>query len=144
MNDRHHVTNISGGHPLPRDRRRLGGFGLYAAVLLGVGLFFSVAFFFPRYLRMRSGIYSLSCREIRRKIELAVQNHDTINTRSIAEPGKPVDLDKLKATGFLAEVQLCPEGGTYQYGPGERKLDILCTVHRPTLEPPAASTAKEP
>ena len=142
MNDR--LAPSTGPGSPRKTTRRAGGFGLYAIVLLSVGLLFSLTFFFPKYMNMRSGIYRLSCKEIRRKIELAVQNHDTINTRSIAEPGKPIDLDKLKATGFLAEVQTCPEGGTYMFGPGEKKLEVLCTKHRPSVETPAGPGPKAP
>jgi hypothetical protein len=108
---------------------RLGGFALYAAVLLCVGGFFAIAFFFPQYFRMRSGIYRISCQEVRRKVETAVANHDANNTRTVVQPGKPIDLDLLKTMGFLAEIQYCPEGGRYSFGPAG---EVLCSSHRPT------------
>ena len=76
---------------------------------------------------MRSGIYKMSCKEIRRKVEVAVQNYDVNNTRSAIQSGKIIDLDFLRANGGLAEVQYCPENGRYIYGP---QGEVLCSVHR--------------
>lgn len=111
-----------------RPKGRLGGFGFYAITVFVVGVVLIVSFFFPRFFRMRSGIYRISCREIRRKIETAVYNYDTVNTRAITRPGERIDTDMLKATGFLAEVQRCPEEGQYIFG---SRGEILCTIHYP-------------
>lgn len=114
------VDQCSGG--------REGGFGLYAITVFVVAVVLIVSFFFPRFLKMRSGIYAISCREIRRKIETAVGNYDTIHTMAMSRPGETIDLDKLKAKEFLAEVQYCPEGGRYFFGPAG---EILCSIHFP-------------
>ncbi|HOY68063.1 MAG TPA: hypothetical protein PLP29_14330 [Candidatus Ozemobacteraceae bacterium] len=114
-----------------RGNPRRGSLGLYAMAMGLVTLFLVLAFFFPQYFRMKSGIYRISCKEIRRKIEVAVANYDSNNTRSIVQPGKPIDVDHLKATGFLSEVQTCPENGKYLFGP---QGEVLCTIHRPTAK----------
>lgn len=105
---------------------RLGGFGLYLMALLFMFAILTVLYFFPRYMSMRSGIYRISCKEIRKKIERAVAEYDANNTMSIVKPGKPIDLDFLKQTGFLAEVQYCPERGIYKFG---QNGEVICTVH---------------
>jgi len=115
---------------------RRGSLGLYAMSMALVTLFLVLAFFFPQFFRMKSGIYRLSCKEIRRKIEVAVTNYDSNNTRSIVQPGKPIDIDHLKATGFLSEVQNCPESGKFLFGP---QGEVLCTIHRPTAKQAADS-----
>ena len=76
---------------------------------------------------MQSGIYGISCREIRQKIQVAVEDYDTNNTRSIVELGKRVDLDTLKEKGFLPEIRLCPEKGEYQFDGRGR---VICTFHK--------------
>jgi hypothetical protein len=92
---------------------RQGNIALYAIVFLMVGVVMSIFIFFPQFLNMQSGIYGISCREIRQKIQVAIEDHDANNTRSIVERGKRVDLDTLKEKGFLNEIRLCPEKGEY-------------------------------
>ena len=113
----------------PRTRPRRGGFGLYLAALLVLLLVVSALFFFPQYMNMRTGIYRISCKEIRRKIEVAISNFDSNNTRSFIQPGKTIPLDFLKAEAFLSEIQRCPEGGKFLFGPAG---ETLCTIHKPT------------
>ncbi|MBF0498925.1 MAG: hypothetical protein HQM09_02225 [Candidatus Riflebacteria bacterium] len=108
-------------------RGQIGGYGI--AILLLIALFL-VTFFFPQYFRLRSGIYRLSCREIRAKVEVAVNNYQFNNTHSIVQPGKTIDLDALKADGFLMDIQYCPEGGRFFYGP---QGEVLCSEHRKTV-----------
>lgn len=110
---------------------RTGGFGLYIVTVLFITALCVVGLFYPQFFRMRSGIYKISCKEIRRKVEVAVENFAANNTRSIVQPGKLIDMDILKATGFLADVQYCPEGGKFMYGP---QGEVLCTNHRPRVE----------
>jgi competence protein ComGC len=104
-----------------------GSIGLYVIVFLLVGLMLSVFLFFPQFLNMQSGIYNISCREIRKKVKIAVEDHDANNTRAIGIPGQPVDLDYLVEKGYLAEVQLCPENGTYFIG---ENGEIVCSFHK--------------
>lgn len=103
-----------------------GGIGLYVIVFLLFGLLMSVFIFFPQFLNMQSGIYKISCREIRSKIQLAIEDHDANNTKHAAEPGKPINLDYLKETGYLAEVQTCPENGTYFIN---ENGEVYCSFH---------------
>lgn len=117
-----------------RSGLRRGSLGLYAMSMGLVTLFLVLVFFFPQFFRMKSGIYRISCKEIRRKVEVAVANYDANNSKSIIQPGKLIDIDHLKATGFLTEVQNCPEKGKYIFGP---QGEILCTIHRPSAKQPA-------
>ncbi|MBF0544968.1 MAG: hypothetical protein HQM08_11065 [Candidatus Riflebacteria bacterium] len=111
--------------------KKSGGIGVYGFSILLILVFFA-ALAFPYFLKMKSGIYKISCKEIRRKIETAVTNYHFNNTHSIAQPGKRVDLDMLMARGYLMEIQYCPEGGKYFFGP---KGEILCSQHYPKPEP---------
>lgn len=106
---------------------RSGNFALYAIVFLFVGIVLSIVLFFPQFLNMQSGIYGISCREIRQKIQVAIEDHDANNTRSIVEREKRVDLDTLKEKGFLTEIRLCPEKGEYKFDGRGR---VICTFHK--------------
>ncbi|GAB4275952.1 MAG: hypothetical protein Kow0029_17490 [Candidatus Rifleibacteriota bacterium] len=103
-----------------------GSIGLYVIVFLFVGLLLSVFLFFPQFLNMQSGIYNISCREIRKKVKIAIEDHDANNTRPIIIKGQPIDLDYLKEKGYLAEVQTCPEGGKYFVGENGQ---VVCSFH---------------
>jgi competence protein ComGC len=105
---------------------KAGGIGLYVIVFLLFGLLMSVFIFFPQFVNMQSGIYKISCREIRSKIQLAIEDHDANNTKRAAEPGEPIDLDYLKESGYLAEVQTCPENGTYFIN---ENGEVYCSFH---------------
>ncbi len=107
--------------------RRQGNIALYAIVFLLVGIVMSIFIFFPQFLNMQSGIYGISCREIRQKIQVAIEDHDANNTRSIVERGKRVDLDTLKEKGFLNEIRLCPEKGEYKF---DERGRVICTFHK--------------
>ncbi len=106
---------------------RQGNIALYAIVFLLVGIVMSIFIFFPQFLNMQSGIYGISCREIRQKIQVAIEDHDANNTRSIVERGKRVDLDTLKEKGFLNEIRLCPEKGEYKF---DERGRVICTFHK--------------
>jgi len=109
-----------------RTDQRKGNFALYAIVFLFVGVILSVFIFFPQFVDMQSGIYGVSCREIRAKIKAAVEEYNVNNTKSIIEPGKRVDLDTLKEKGYLAEIRLCPQKGEYRF---DDKGNVICTYH---------------
>lgn len=105
---------------------RCGNFGLYAIVFLLVGVILSIFIFFPQFLSTQSGIYGISCREIRERIKAAVEEFDANNTRSIIEPGKRIDLDTLKEKGFLKDIRLCPEKGEYRF---DAYGKVTCSLH---------------
>ncbi len=105
---------------------RKGNFGLYVIVFLLVGVVLSIFLFFPQFINMQSGIYGISCREIRQKIRAAAEEYDANNAKSIIEPGKRIDLDTLKEKGFLKEIRLCPEKGEYMF---DEDGKVFCTVH---------------
>lgn len=117
---------LPGRGPDPR-RGALGGYSI--AILILVCLF-GLFIFFPQFFRVRSSIYKISCKEIRRKVETAVADYQINETTTIVQKGKPIDLDMLKARNYLGEVQYCPEGGKYLFGP---QGEVLCTIHRPTV-----------
>lgn len=113
-----------------RPGTRQGNFALYAIVFLFVGVILSIFIFFPQFMNMQSGIYGISCREIRVKIIAAVEEYNVSNTKSIIEPGKRIDLDTLKEKGFLSEIRVCPQKGEYRFDHNGR---IICTVHHDQL-----------
>lgn len=115
------------------ERGRRSGTSWYGTAILIVFLFLLFAVFLPQYVKMRNGIYRISCKEIRRKIEVAVANYDIQNTRALRNSGKEIDLDQLKASQFLAEVQNCPQNGIYLFGPNG---EVLCSNHYPRAEKP--------
>ncbi len=104
-----------------------GNVALYAIVFLLVGIIMSLVIFFPQFLNMQSGIYGISCREIRQKIQVAIEDHDANNSTSIIAPEKRVDLDTLKERGFLHEIKLCPEKGEYKF---DKRGRVICTFHK--------------
>lgn len=112
--------------PVLEQVRNRGNIGLYVVIFLLVGLLLSVFLFFPQFLNMQSGINAITCREIRKKVKIAVEDHDANNTKAIMIKGQPIDLDYLKEKGFLAEVQICPEKGRYFIGENGR---IVCSFH---------------
>lgn len=103
--------------------------GGYTLAILFLAALFGLFVFFPQFFKVRSSIYKLSCKEIRRKVETALADYQVNETTTIVQKGKPIDLDVLKARNYLGEVQYCPEGGKYQFGP---QGEVLCTLHRPT------------
>jgi len=124
------MTKRADRRVFPPSHPRLGG-NLYGLAILAVLVFFIIAVFIPYYFKMRDGIYRVSCKEIRRKVEVAVANFDSNNTQPIVQAGKPIDLDKLKASGFLMEIQRCSAGGKFLFGP---QGEILCSIHRPKID----------
>ncbi|NCB38149.1 MAG: hypothetical protein EOM80_05205 [Erysipelotrichia bacterium] len=106
---------------------RQGNFALYAIVFLFVGIILSIFIFFPQFVNMQSGIYGISCREIRQRIQVAVEEYDANNTKSIVEIDNRVDLDTLKEKGFLNEIRLCPEKGEYRFN---KRGKVICTFHK--------------
>jgi competence protein ComGC len=108
-------------------KNKKGSFALYLIVFLMIGILLSLFFFFPQFLNMQSGIYSISCKEIRRKVEEAVAEHDANSSISIIKAGEPVDLDLLKEKGFLDEIQKCPQKGKFIFKANGK---IICTVHK--------------
>lgn len=113
------------------------GSNVFGMTLLIFLLVFIIVSFYPRFKEMRDGVYRLSCKEIRRKVEVAVADYDANNTKSIVNPGRPIDLDSLKAAGFLVQVQNCPSGERYVFGP---QGEVLCPIHRPRVETPVTAT----
>ncbi len=89
---------------------------------------------------MREGVYRISCKEIRAKVRVAITDYNINNTRTIVQPGQTIDLDALKASGFLHEVQRCPEGGRFIFGKNE---DVTCSAH-PVTETGVASDSAKP
>jgi competence protein ComGC len=110
---------------IPALSPRTGG-SLYGVAILFVTLFLLFVVFLPQFLKMKDGIYRVSCKEIRKKVELAVANYDANNTKSIVKSGQNIDLDFLKASAFLAEIQRCPQGGKFLFGP---QGEIYCSAH---------------
>ncbi len=105
---------------------RKGNIGLYVVVFLLVGFLLAIFLFFPQFINMQSGIHSITCREIRKKVKMAVEDHDANNTKAVGILNQPVDLDYLKEKGYLAEVQTCPENGKYFIG---ERGEIDCSFH---------------
>ncbi len=109
-----------------RPNVRQGNVALYAIVFLLVGVILSIVIFFPQFLNMQSGIYGISCREIRVKIQAAVEEYNVSNTKSIIQPGERIDLDTLKEKGYLTEIRLCPQKGEYRF---DEMGNVYCTFH---------------
>ena len=127
---------------------RFGG-SLYGVAILIVFLFLLFAVFLPQFFRMREGVYRISCKEIRAKVRVAISDYNINNPRSIVQAGQNIDLDALKASGFLHEIQRCPEGGKFIFGKTE---DVTCSIHTSTdsgissesAKPPADASGKTP
>lgn len=106
---------------------RRGNLAMYSIVFILCGVLMAMFIFFPQYMNTRSGIYGISCRDIRKKISVAIEDHDVNNSVSAIKPGEKVNLDLLKEKGFLDEIRLCPEKGIFMF---DNKGRVVCTVHK--------------
>ncbi len=107
-------------------KRRKGGLGFYALLLLLTGLGLATFLFFPEYINMQSGIYSVSCNDIRAKIESAVEDYNVNHSLTYSKPGQIVDLDTLKEKGYLREIKYCPQKGIFIF---DEKGKVICSFH---------------
>lgn len=107
-------------------RNQAGNFALYAIIFLLFGVILSILLFFPEFLNMQSGIYGISCKEMRTKLQSATYDYDINNSVSIVSPGKVVDADLLKERGYLAEIQTCPNHGKFRF---DKNGKVICTFH---------------
>ena len=103
-----------------------GGLGLYALILLMLGLGLAVFVFLPEYADVQNGIYSVSCTDIRMKIDSAVEDYNVNNSNTYSKPGKVVDLDTLKEKGYLREIKYCPQKGVFLFGQNGK---VICSIH---------------
>ena len=103
-----------------------GGLGFYALLLLMLGLGFAIFVFLPEYTDVQNGIYSVSCSDIRTKINSAIEDYNVNNSNTYAKPGQIVDLDTLKEKGYLREIKYCPQKGTFLYGKDGK---VICSIH---------------
>lgn len=107
-------------------RYKSGNFALYAAVFLLFGILISVFLFFPEFINMQSGIYGISCKDIRRKLDSAVSDYNANNSVAMGKPGARVDADTLKEKGYLDEIKKCPMHGIYLF---DKNGKVICTYH---------------
>ncbi len=105
---------------------RKGGLGFYSLILLVLGLGFALFVFMPEYSEMQSGIYSVSCADIRTKIDSAIEDYNVKNSKEYAKKGCIIDLDTLKEKGYLREIKYCPQKGTFILGNNGK---VFCSIH---------------
>lgn len=105
---------------------RHGGLGLYAIILIIVGLGLALFVFMPEYTEVQNGIYNVSCEDIRAKIQSAVDDYNVNNSKSYGKPNLVVDLDTLKEKGYLREIKLCPQKGVYMF---DKNNKVICSIH---------------
>ena len=110
------ITNIN----------RRGGLGFYAFILLLLGLGLAIFVFLPDCKEVQDGIYKVSCNDITTKINSAVDDYNTTNSKTYSKPGNIVDLDTLKEKGYLDEIKYCPQKGTFMFN---EKGKVICTIH---------------
>ena len=103
-----------------------GGLGFYDLLLLMLGLGLAVFVFLPEYSDVQNGIYSVSCTDIRTKIDSAVEDYNVNNSNTYSKPGQIVDLDTLKEKGYLREIKYCPQKGTFLFGKNGK---VICSIH---------------
>ena len=103
-----------------------GGLGFYALILLMLGLGLAVFVFLPEYADVQDGIYSVSCSDIRAKIDSAVEDYNVNNSTTYSKPGQVVNLDTLKEKGYLREIKYCPQKGTFLFGKDGK---VICSLH---------------
>jgi hypothetical protein len=105
---------------------RNGNLAMYSIIFILFGLLVAIFVFFPQFVTTRTGIYSISCKDIKRKISIAIEDHEANQTNSIIKPGGKVDLDALKVRGYLDDIKLCPEKGVFMF---TKDGKVMCTVH---------------
>lgn len=105
---------------------RHGGLGLYAVVLIIVGLGLALFVFMPEYNEVQNGIYNVSCDDIRAKIQSAIDDYNVNNSKAFGKPNIKVDLDTLKEKGFLREIKRCPQNGIYMF---DKDQKVICSIH---------------
>lgn len=110
---------------------RNGSMAMYFIIFILFGLIVAIFVFSPQFIQTRTGIYSISCRDIRRKISIAIEDHEANQTSSIIKHGEKVDLDALKVRGYLDDIRLCPEKGVFMFTDDGR---VICTVHDEGVE----------
>ena len=103
-----------------------GSLAIYAIIFMMVGIVLAVFVFFPEYLDMENGIYDVSCKDIRAKIDSAVEDYNVNNSKSFIKPGARVDQDTLKEKGYLREVKECPQKGVFMFGKNGK---VTCSIH---------------
>ena len=107
-------------------KSRFGGLGFYALILLVAGLGLAIFVFLPEYSDMQKGIYNVSCADIRSKIDSAIEDYNLKNSKEYTKKGTIIDLETLKAKGYLREIKSCPQKGTFIYGNNGK---VECTIH---------------
>ena len=103
-----------------------GGLGFYALLLLIIGLGLAIFVFLPEYSDMQNGIYSVSCSDIRTKIDSAIEDYNVNNSNTYSKPGRIIDLDTLKEKGYLREIKYYPQKGTFILGKNGK---VICSIH---------------
>lgn len=107
-------------------RKKYGGLGFYLVVTVFVLVAVVYVICTPQYSEIKTGVYSISCQDALGKVVSAVEDYETNNSKTIVKPGKMVDLDFLKENGYLDEIRLCPNTGSFIYN---EKGEIVCTLH---------------
>ena len=105
---------------------RKGGLGFYALILIMLGLGLAVFICLPEYTDVQEGIYSVSCADIRAKIDSAIEDYNVNNSKTYIKPNAIVDLDTLKEKGYLREIKYCPQKGTFIFGKNGK---VICSIH---------------
>ena len=105
---------------------RHGGLGLYAIILILLGLGLATFVFLPEYNEVQNSIYNLSCDDIRNQIQTAVDDYNINNSKSCVRPNAPVDLKHLQDKGYLREIKNCPQRGDYLFN---REGKVICSIH---------------
>ena len=80
----------------------------------------------PEYSDVQNGIYSVSCADIRTKIDSAIEDYNVKNSKEYAKKGCIIDLDTLKEKGYLREIKYCPQKGTFIIGNNGK---VICSIH---------------
>ncbi len=70
---------------------RKGGLGFYALILIMLGLGLAIFVFTPEYSDMQNGIYSVSCADIRAKIDSAIDDYNVNNSITYIKPNTILD-----------------------------------------------------
>ncbi|MBQ3643326.1 MAG: hypothetical protein II961_01900 [Candidatus Riflebacteria bacterium] len=105
---------------------RKGGLGFYALILIMLGLCLAVFVCLPEYSDVQDGIYSVSCADIRAKIDSAIEDYNVNNSTTYIKPNTIVNLDTLKEKGYLREIKYCPQKGTFIFGKNGK---VMCSIH---------------
>ncbi len=114
------------GRKMKLMNKKSGVSWLYIIVFILVLLISVLVVFFPSFFRMKAGVYSVSCSDMRKKIRQAIIYHNSGNLQKQISTNRLIDVDFLKENDYVDKVYKCPDRGRFFLTDDMR---VVCTYH---------------